>query len=109
MKGQTSGFISTSNDRPNRFPPADLIAQVHKNGEQEFHAARTRLIMQSAKAVARHRIAPPFNLLQIIPGLLVDAAGELWWLVKWIMMCVKYLTVFPLLKHNGFTGPIGHF
>ncbi|CAM9784847.1 unnamed protein product, partial [Scytosiphon promiscuus] len=57
--------------------------EVHKNGEQEFHAARARLIVQSARAVARRRIAPPLNLLQIVPGLLVDAAGELWWLMRY--------------------------
>eukprot|EP00903_Cladosiphon_okamuranus_P019883 g18275.t1 len=54
--------------------------EVHKNGEQEFHVARTRLILQSSKAVARRRIAPPLNLLQLIPGIFLDAASEIhWW------------------------------
>ncbi|CAM9102556.1 unnamed protein product, partial [Hapterophycus canaliculatus] len=56
--------------------------EVHKNGEQEFHAARTKLILQSAKAVARRRVAPPLNLLQLVLGLLVDTAGELWWWLR---------------------------
>eukprot|EP00752_Nemacystus_decipiens_P009021 g8052.t1 len=60
--------------------------EVHRNGEQEFHVARTRLILQSSEAVARRRIAPPLNLLQIIPGLLFDAASEMHWWYKCLKM-----------------------
>ncbi|CAM9621106.1 unnamed protein product [Ectocarpus sp. 13 AM-2016] len=54
--------------------------EVNANGEKEFHLARTRLILQSARAVAHRRIPPPLNLVQLIVGLLLDTVGELaWW------------------------------
>lgn len=62
-------------------PHADL--KVYENGEKEFHLARTRLIQQSARAVAHGRIPPPFNLVQLFSGFVVDAIIEvIWWCVK---------------------------
>eukprot|EP00903_Cladosiphon_okamuranus_P021649 g19903.t1 len=57
--------------------------EVHENGEKEFHLARTRLIQQSARAVAYGRVPPPFNLLQLVSGFVVDAVIEcIWWGAK---------------------------
>ncbi|CAM9548053.1 unnamed protein product, partial [Ectocarpus fasciculatus] len=54
--------------------------EVNANGEKEFHLARTRLILQSARAVAHRRIPPPFNLVQLVVGFLLDGVSELaWW------------------------------
>ncbi|CAM9885508.1 unnamed protein product [Ectocarpus fasciculatus] len=56
--------------------------EVYDNGEKEFHLARTRLILQSARAVAHRRIPPPFNLVQLVVGFLLDGASELAWLAR---------------------------
>lgn len=59
-------------------------SEVHENGEKEYHLARTRLIAQSARAVARRRIPPPFNLIPPIMGVVFDGIGEAYWRVTQI-------------------------
>ncbi|CAB1096081.1 unnamed protein product [Ectocarpus sp. CCAP 1310/34] len=62
--------------------------EVYANGEKEFHLARTRLILQSARAVAHRRIPPPFNLVQLVVGFLLDGVSELaWWAVRGADRC----------------------
>lgn len=51
--------------------------EVYANAEKEFHIARARLIVQSARSVARHRPPPPLNLVKVFSGVVVDAATEL--------------------------------
>eukprot|EP00903_Cladosiphon_okamuranus_P011821 g11108.t2 len=49
------------------------------NGEKEFHLARTRLIQQTARAVAYGFLPPPFNLVQLVSGFVADGVNELWY------------------------------
>eukprot|EP00752_Nemacystus_decipiens_P006636 g5966.t1 len=51
------------------------------NGEKEFNRARTRLIQQTARAVAYGRIPPPFNLVQLVSGFVADGVMEVVWRV----------------------------
>lgn len=58
--------------------------KVYENAEKEFHLARARLIYQSAHVVANMRPPPPFNLIQVAFGLVLDMLTEpvrlaLWW------------------------------
>lgn len=50
--------------------------EVYVNAEKEFHLARARLIVQSARSVARRRPPPPLNLLKVVSGVVVDTAME---------------------------------
>lgn len=58
--------------------PSKCWQQVSRKSEQEFHLARTRLVLQSAEAVARCRIPPPLNLVHPILGVLADTTQALW-------------------------------
>lgn len=70
------------NDSLTDADPSCPSPQVHRNGEMQYHLARTRLIMRSVEAVAHRRIPPPLNLIQLVLGLLFDAFGELrWWFI----------------------------
>ncbi|CAM9923666.1 unnamed protein product, partial [Scytosiphon promiscuus] len=58
--------------------------EVYVNAEKEFHLARARLIVQSARSVAKQRPPPPINLAKVILGILVDTVTELWRLCLWV-------------------------
>ncbi|CAN0562212.1 unnamed protein product [Ectocarpus sp. 12 AP-2014] len=77
------GTQCPDNPAPGRASDAGtFLLVVNANGEKEFHLARTRLILQSARAVAHRRIPPPLNLVQLIVDLLLDTVGELAWWVR---------------------------
>lgn len=60
-----------------------LGEKVYVNGEEEFHLARTRLILQGADAVARRRVPPPLNLVTLVLGIILDAVSEIcWWFIS---------------------------
>ena len=52
--------------------------EVYQNAEKEFHLARTRLIVQSARSVAHRRPPPPLNLAKAVFGLAVDTGTEVY-------------------------------
>lgn len=52
--------------------------EVYANAEKEFHLARARLIVQSARSVAHRRPPPPLNLLKVISGVVADTATEVY-------------------------------
>eukprot|EP00903_Cladosiphon_okamuranus_P014655 g13588.t2 len=56
--------------------------EVYANAEKEFNLARARLIVQSARSVARLRPPAPLNLVKVLLGVVVDTAVEIFWLLK---------------------------
>lgn len=50
--------------------------QGNFNTENRLHLARARLIHKIARVVARRRLPPPFNLIKLVNGILLDAMTE---------------------------------
>lgn len=57
--------------------------EVYANAENELHLARSRLIRQSGRAVARRRFPPPFNLLKALFCVVVDTGSEVYRFWVW--------------------------
>ncbi|CAM9206588.1 unnamed protein product [Ectocarpus fasciculatus] len=57
--------------------------EVYANAEKEFHLARARLIVQSARSVAHRRPPPPLNLMKLGLGVLIDVFTELSRFILW--------------------------
>lgn len=57
--------------------------EVYVNAEKEFHLARARLVVQSARSVAHRRPPPPLNLIRLGFGVLIDAFTEIWRFILW--------------------------
>ena len=57
--------------------------KVYENAEKEFHLARARLVLQSARTVLRRRTPPPLNLIMVLLGVAVDTLTEISRLFTW--------------------------
>lgn len=57
--------------------------EVYVNAEKEFHLARARLIVQSARSVAHRRPPPPLNLMKLGLGVLIDVFTEISRFILW--------------------------
>ncbi|CAN0442122.1 unnamed protein product [Ectocarpus sp. 12 AP-2014] len=57
--------------------------EVYVNAEKEFHLARARLVVQSARSVAHRRPPAPLNLVKLGFGVLIDLFTEIWRFILW--------------------------